>query len=332
MNPPIHHPSPIFTILLTSSIPTTLQHIILVNHLFPNLFLTNRPHKSQIGFAKHCCVSLTFSPENSPGGKLIPETGNQHTWGFQLENSVGMKDARCCQKEKSPTRLPGYAKVSWEAHGPARLRDATRVRVYVLRVCLIKGWFMFPGAGVSFYFWAVISPLKVQNSSAPFESMHSLLFLVREWPEIVSIVIDLNFHFDDGNKYFSRPSLRNKFFHSSPSNQSLRAKRRAESAKDRGANRTSLPPSSAWGPGAGIGPCFMAAHLAPVPCLLSQMLPKLWPRVCRYSSEQDRAGSTLMELNIYNQGAAPSPTLQDFSGGYFPTLTNRNSPQRCSLL
>lgn len=113
---------------------------------------------------------------------------------------------------------------------------------------------MSPGAGVSLYSWAVISPLKVQNSSARFESTHSLLFLVCEWPEIVSIVIDLNFHFDDGNKYFSRPSLnRNKFFHSSPSNQSLWAKPRAESAEDSGANGTSLLPSSAWGPGAGLG-------------------------------------------------------------------------------
>lgn len=100
---------------------------------------------------------------------------------------------------------------------------------------------------VRFYFWAVVPPLKVQNSSARLESTHSLLFLVCEWPEIVSIVIDLHFHFDDRNKYFSRPSLRNKCFHSSPSNQSLWAKPRAERAEDSGANRSSLPPSRAQG-------------------------------------------------------------------------------------
>lgn len=201
--PPITHHQSLPSFLLHPSPPRpTPHHIILVNHFFPNLFLTNRTHKSQIGFA-HCCASLTFSPENSPGGKLIPETGNHHTWGFQLENkSVGMKEARRSPMEKNPTLLPGYATVSREAQDRPGCVMCEGRRVPVLRVCLIKGWLMFPGAGVSFYFWAVISPLKVQNSSARFESTHSLLFLVCEWPEIVSIVIDLNFHFDDGTNIF----------------------------------------------------------------------------------------------------------------------------------
>lgn len=134
-----------------------------------------------------------------------------------------MKEARSSQKEGNPTRLPCYAKFSRHLIAAARHQPGTSpapaprcgaagVRVLPVYVCcqlsLIKGWFMFPGAGVSFYFCAVISPLQVLNSSALFESTHSLLFLVCEWPEIVSIVIDLNFHFDDGNKYFSGPSLK----------------------------------------------------------------------------------------------------------------------------
>lgn len=198
------HPSPASVIThLTSSIPATPHQIILINGFFPNLFLTNPTHKSQTGFA-HCYVSFILSPENSPVGQLTPETGNHHNRGFQLENTgqVG-KEARSSQKEANQyCSLVMQSAPGWYLTVPAQHKpNGVMWRVYVFcRLCLIKGWFMFPGAGVSFYFCAVISPLKVPNSSALFESTHPLLFLVCEWPEIVSIVIDLNFHFDDGNK------------------------------------------------------------------------------------------------------------------------------------
>lgn len=129
---PTHHPSPIITILLTSSIPTTPHHIILINQFFPNLFLTNRTHKSQIGFA-HCCASLTFSPENAPGDKLIPEAGNHHTWGFQLENkSVGMEEAGRSPKEKTQH----CSLVMPQSPGRPRPRPADRcARVHVYMFC-----------------------------------------------------------------------------------------------------------------------------------------------------------------------------------------------------
>lgn len=195
--------------------------------------------------------------------------------------------------------------------------------VHVLRVCLIKGRFMFPGAGVSFYFWAVISPLKVQNSSARFESTHSLLFLVCEWPEIVSIVIDLNFHFDDGNKYCSRPSLnRNKCFHSSPSNQSLWAKPRVQRTAEQ-TGQACLPPA----PGVrelALALCFMAALLAPIPCPLSQTLPQalLWGLQVKLVNKMEPA------LPSWSLTFITQPNTAGFLWRTFPpTLTTRNSPR-----
>lgn len=199
--PSIHQ----FPILLRPS-PRPHQ-TILINCFFPNLLLTNPTHKSPMG---------------SPGVKLIPETGNHCHWVSSSSSKTGGSEGgQELPEGRKPNTAPLLCKVLRAPHcsSPAAARQqpgtspapAPRpmLPVYVFcQLSLMEGWFMFPGAGVSFYFCAVISPLQVLNSSARFESTHSLLFLVCEWPEIVSIVIDLNFHFDDGNKYFSCPSLK----------------------------------------------------------------------------------------------------------------------------
>ena len=200
MNPP-HHPESIIIVRFTSPVPTTSLFLA-------HTTLTQVPMR----FA-HCCASLTFSPGNSPGVKLIPETGNHLKWAFQPEHR-GQATKGPGGPEKKENHQHCCSLVVLRSHGrhltataqykpscgDARTRFARYVKFRVGLSFLRRG-------GGSFYFCAVMSP-SVLNSPTLFESTHSLLFLVCEWGEIVSIVMDLNFHFDDGNKCFSRPSLK----------------------------------------------------------------------------------------------------------------------------
>lgn len=105
---------------------------------------------------------------------------------------------------------------------------------------------------------------------------------------------------------------RNKFFHSSSSKRTVQAKTWAQSAEDTQRDRTRSVCCLPLGlEELTAAACFVSRWVRSR-ILLSQILPKLWFRSCRYSCKQHPDWPTLTNLKIKTTAKLPSPTQKDF--------------------